>query len=106
MDYYRVEIIDKARREVRRLPGNMRQRVIRMFRRLEREPRFSDTLSLNLDGSGINLAPGQELRRVRLDQWRIVYLVEEEDKLIWVLAIRKRPPYQYDDLPNLLSRIN
>jgi mRNA-degrading endonuclease RelE of RelBE toxin-antitoxin system len=35
--------------------------------------------------------------------WRIVYLIEEKDKRITVLAIRKRPPYCYEDLVSLLT---
>jgi hypothetical protein len=36
--------------------------------------------------------------------WRIIYLVEEEWTLVSVLAIGKRPPYQYDDLDELVQR--
>lgn len=106
MDYYQVEIIAEAQREVRRLPGNIRQRVIREIRRLQTELRPPESCSLRLEKFGVQLLPGQDLRRFRLDKWRIVYLIEEEYKLVWVLAIRKRPPYQYDDLSDLLSRTN
>jgi len=43
-----------------------------------------------------------ELHRIRIASWRIVYLIEEGWKLISVLAIRKRPPYQYNDLDELI----
>lgn len=33
----------------------------------------------------------------------IVYAIPEEEKLIDVLAVRKRPPYDYGDLEALLK---
>lgn len=41
--------------------------------------------------------------RIRLDRWRIIYAVSETDAAIDVLGIRKRPPYDYGDLDELLS---
>lgn len=46
-----------------------------------------------------------ELRRLRIDRWRIVYAVTETDKLIDVLAVRKRPPYDYGDIEALLREM-
>jgi mRNA interferase RelE/StbE len=46
-----------------------------------------------------------ELRRLRLDRWRIVYAVSDEVRWVWVLAVKRRPPYDYDDLPELLTRL-
>ena len=43
-----------------------------------------------------------ELDRFRLDKWRIVYAVTEADLSVDVLAVRKRPPYDYGDLEKLL----
>lgn len=102
MASYRVEVTDEARREVRQLPGHMRQRVIRLLRALEQDPRPESSRPLDVAKAGISLQAGSELRRARLDSWRIVYLVEDETMLVSVLAIRKRPPYQYDDLEGLI----
>jgi len=44
-----------------------------------------------------------EIRRLRLDTWRIVYAVTEADHAIDVLAVRKRPPYDYGDLTSLIA---
>ena len=44
-----------------------------------------------------------EVRRLRLDRWRIVYAITEADQLVDVLAVRKRPPYDYGDLEALLK---
>jgi len=105
MPSYQVEVTRQVRKEIRRLPGNIRQRVIRTLRALEQEPRPHNSRSLDTTKAGTELEPDVELCRIRIASWRIVYLVEEEWKLISVLAIRKRPPYQYDDLDELMSSI-
>jgi mRNA interferase RelE/StbE len=50
-----------------------------------------------------NLEP--ELHRLRLDRWRIVYAITKEQHLVDVLAVRKRPPYDYDDLEDLIAEL-
>ncbi len=81
----------------------MRQRVIRALCTLEQEPCPHNSRPLNADKAGIALEPGTELRRIRIASWRIVYFVEQEWALVSVLAIRKRPPYQYGDLNELVQ---
>jgi len=44
-----------------------------------------------------------EVRRLRLEYWRIIYVVDDQVAQVGELAIRKRPPYNYDDLPDLLA---
>jgi len=105
MASYQVEVSAQVRKEIRRLPGNVRQRVIRVLRSLEQEPHPHNSRSLDTAKAGIALAPGVELSRIRLASWRVVYLVEEEWELVSVLAIRKRPPYQYDDLSDLVGSV-
>jgi mRNA interferase RelE/StbE len=103
MASYRVEATGQARQEIRHLPGNMRQRVVRALRALQSEPRPDSSQALDTTKAGIALQPHMELRRIRLDDWRVVYLIEDEATLVSVLAIRKRPPYQYDDLEELIQ---
>jgi len=38
-----------------------------------------------------------------LDRWRIIYVIDEVDLRVHVLAVRKRPPYDYGDLEQLLQ---
>lgn len=104
MASYRVEVASDARAELRRLPGNMRQRIFHELQALKREPRPPNSRPLDTAKAGLELGPGVELRRIRLATWRIVYLVEDGDNLVSVLAIRKRPPYQYEDLEELTIR--
>jgi len=40
---------------------------------------------------------------LRLDNWRVVYVIDDLWEIITVLAVRKRPPYNYDDLRELLE---
>jgi len=76
-----------------------------MLRALEQEPRPHNSQPLDTAEAGIELEPGVELCRIRIASWRIVYLVEEEWNLLSVLAVRKRPPYQYDDLDGLMRSV-
>jgi mRNA interferase RelE/StbE len=100
---YQVEVSREARREIRQLPGNMRQRVIRALRALEQEPRPYHSRSLDAAKAGVELQSGVELLRIRMASWRIIYLVEDEWAVVSVLAVRKRPPYQYGDLSELVQ---
>jgi len=92
--------VHAARRE---LPGNVRQRMRRAIDDLRAMPRPAE--SRPLDTTGIDLPSGIELRRIRIDRWRIVYAVSDAERWVWLLAIRRRPPYDYEDLPDLASRL-
>lgn len=105
MASYRVEVTDQARREIRHLPGNMRQRVIRLLQTLRQQPRPDSSQTLDTANAGIHLPAQIEPRRIRLEAWRVVYVVEEEEALVTVLAVRKRPPYQYEDLEDLIQAL-
>jgi mRNA interferase RelE/StbE len=105
MTSYQVEVTNQVRKEIRRLPGNVRQRVLRILKALEQKPQPHSSQLLDITKIGVELEPGAKLCRIRIASWRIVYFIEEEWKLISVLAIRKRPPYQYDDLDELIRSI-
>jgi len=104
MASYRVEVDRQLRKVIRKLPGNFRQRVIRTLEDLEDQPRPDNSLALDTSKAQIKLATNTEFRRIRIETWRVIYLLEEAERLVTVLAIRKRPPYQYEDLPELLER--
>ena len=96
MTRYTVYITPQAYKEIKDLPGNLRQRAKRAIEALGDNalPSASKRLTTpELD---------HDLRRLRLDKWRIVYAVSETEKIIDVVAIRKRPPYDYGDLGRLL----
>ena len=99
MSRYKVFTTPQAFKEIKALPGNIRQRVRRAIKELADDPRpqSSKALSGEVD---------QELWRLRLDRWRMVYMISEADLTIDVIAVRKRPPYDYRDLEALLEDLS
>jgi len=86
------------------LPGNVRQRVKRIFDDLTGNPYPSNSKALNV--AGLEIHPNVEIRRVRLEQWRVLYAVNEQEHWVWVLGIYRRPPYQYEDLQKIISKMD
>ncbi|NNJ09899.1 type II toxin-antitoxin system RelE/ParE family toxin [Chloroflexales bacterium ZM16-3] len=106
MASYQVSVTAAVRAEVRSLPGNFRQRMIRLFRDLEQQPRPHTSKAVDISAlTGLEL-PGIDARRIRVEGWRIIYAISDEDERITVLAIRRRPPYQYEDLQQLLEELS
>ncbi len=99
MSRYTIYVTPRALREIKELPGHMRQRVKRAIEGLADNP--YPPQSQALDFSDMDF----ELRRLRLDKWRLVYAVTEADKMVDVLTVRKRPPYDYGDLEQLLADV-
>lgn len=99
MSHYTVFVIPDAWQEIKGVPGHMRQRLKRAIDDLAENPRPSQSKRLETP------AIEPELRRLRLDRWRVVYAISEEESTIDVLAVRKRPPYDYGDLTTLIETI-
>jgi len=76
-------------------PGNVRRQIIAALDQLEQDSRPSTSRALDLPDET------REVRRLQVGQWRIIYLWIEEQPL--VLAIRRRPPYDHDDLASLVE---
>lgn len=85
------------------LPGNMRQRMRRAIDALAVEPR--PVGSRILDTSALDLPAGVEIHRLRLDRWRLVYAIQETEQWVWILGLRRRPPYDYADLATLAQKL-
>jgi mRNA interferase RelE/StbE len=96
---YRVWIDGRAVAEVREAPGNIRQRIKRAMVALGGTPRPADSKSLEWPPERF------EPRRLKMGNWRIIYAVYDSDGWVWVLAVRRRPPYDYGDLARLLDQI-
>jgi len=96
-----IYILPTARKEITGLPGNMRQRVKRAIDSLAENPRPHKSKALDFSDMD------KELRRLRLDRWRIVYAITEDDiiKAIDILTVRKRPPYNYSNLIDLVKQL-
>jgi mRNA interferase RelE/StbE len=100
LSLYIEPVVHEARRE---LPGAVRQRLARLITSLADGPRPHRTRAL--DVSALNVPPKIEIRRFRLDRWRLVYAINEVEGWVWVLGLYRRPPYDYDDLEELLARL-
>ncbi len=100
---YDLFIEAEAHEQRKRLPGNLRQRIGHLIESLGKSPRPS--ASEPLDVSGLNVPLGIELRRIRLDPWRIVYAVNDDEAWVWIWRIRRRPPYDYDDLVDFINQM-
>jgi mRNA interferase RelE/StbE len=98
MTRYRVYILPRALAEIDHLPGHIRSRVRRTVVALPSDPKPPQSKRLTYD-----VAAGCELWRLRLDAWRVVYLINHEAHQIYVLTARRRPPYAYDDLDALVA---
>ena len=103
MKRYDVWIEPAVHQARKRLPGRFRQRVKRAIAALADDPRPPNSRAL--DVSDLDVPPDVELRRIRMDPWRMVYAVNDAEAWVWVLAVRKRPPYDYEDLEELLAEI-
>lgn len=96
---YRVWVHPQALAEAKAAPGLVRQRLKQAMLGLRDDPRPAD-------GKALDWPPEEfELRRLRIGDWRIIYAVSDADQWVEVLALRKRPPYDYGDLADLLSRL-
>lgn len=81
--------------DLKKLSGNVRRQMIIVIDKLEENPRPSNSKPLVIEEET------REIRRLRSGKWRIVYLVLNERTII--LAIRRRPPYDYADLGRLIE---
>jgi mRNA interferase RelE/StbE len=100
---YSVWVRPQALKEMAELPGNFRNRVKRAIDGLASDPRPSESAKLRLTSAGGGTEAPEEAHRLRLDNWRIIYLVNDAESWVVVVAVRRRPPYDYQDLALLTS---
>jgi mRNA interferase RelE/StbE len=87
---YRIDYTEEARRAIRTMPGNYRHRARRLLEALADNPRPPGSKELRD-------LPGRY--RIRLDRWRIIYRINDEDSIITVLRVgRKSGPETYHGL--------
>ena len=102
MTQYKLYVTPSALREIKDLPGHVRQRVKRALDQLEENPRPAGSKALDLSDVPMPAGIVREVWRMRIGKWRVLYAVTEAEKVVDVLGVRKRPPYDYGDLPHLL----
>lgn len=100
---YEVYIEPEVHAGRQSLPGHVRQRVRRMLDDLATEPRPPQSRLLNT--SDLAAPAAVEIRRVRLERWRIVYAVNDSERWVWILGVYRRPPYDYADLAGLVAKL-
>ncbi len=81
MPSYRVVLARSARKELERLPGKVAVRVLDALEELEEQPR--PVGSKKLRGS-------EDLWRVRIGDYRMIYAINDVSRLVDVLVIRHR----------------
>lgn len=90
----------------KKIPGHVRQKIKRIIDSLGQNPHPPHSRLLSLpDKVKTSIKAEWVVRRIRLENWRIVYAVNETWREIAVLNIKRRPPYDYDDLELLLSEL-
>lgn len=67
------------------LPGHVRQRVRRAISDLASDPRPVNSVNLTIDPSMVHASV--EVRRIRLERWRVVYAVHDDEQWVWVRPI-------------------
>jgi len=87
---HKLKITETAKKEIYRLPGNIRQRVRWIVNNLAEDPRPRESKELR----GM---PGRY--RIRLDQWRIIYRIERENLVVLILRVRRKTGAEtYEDI--------
>jgi len=77
---YRLEVSHIAHRQIRRLPAQTQERVNRVIARLAENPRLPGTKKLT----------AREGYRVRVGDYRILYQVDDEAKVVTIYRVMAR----------------
>jgi len=100
---YKVWLQPEVYAKRKNLPAHIRSQIKTIIDNLAQEPRPAKSKKLQLPDEWQSL---WEVRRLRLDNWRVIYAVNETWLEIGILAIEKRPPYNYNDLAELLATLD
>ena len=78
---YRIEVRESAAKEIRSLPSDVKQRVVKAVSALSSDPRPRGSVKLKGGGS---------LYRIRVGVYRVVYDVHDTARLVVVTRARHR----------------
>ena len=78
---YEVKFSKKAEKAYKKLPGNIRVRIDQKISYLQNTPRGHDTKKL----SGY-----ENVYRTRVGSYRIVYEIEDDKLIVWILDVGPR----------------
>jgi len=89
---YRLDYTEAARRALRGLAGYYRAWAKREIEALATDPRPSHAKELTLEDRPNRF-------RIRLNQWRLIYRVDDDAGIVRIIGIRlKTGPETYDDV--------
>lgn len=80
MARYKIEFKQSAAKEVKKLPAQVAKRVIYIIGTLAENPRPATARKLT----------GHELYRIRVGSYRIVYAIEEDQLVIYIVKVAHR----------------
>jgi mRNA interferase RelE/StbE len=86
-----------------KVPAHIRPRIRQAIDALAHEPR--PARSRLLDTTGLDIPAGIEIWRLRLESWRVVYAISDDERWVWILGLHRRPPYDYADLPAVIEKL-
>ncbi|ELP56564.1 MULTISPECIES: type II toxin-antitoxin system RelE family toxin [Microcystis] len=81
MSNYQIRLKTSAAKEFKKLPSSIRQRVSDSLEKLQQDPRPSGVVKLKGE---------DKMYRLRVGDYRIVYTIEDNDKIIKVTRIGHR----------------
>jgi len=87
---YRLKISNEVQRQIARLPGNIRQRIRQAIAGLAYNPRPPQAKQMEDDLAAYY--------RLRLENYRVIYAIDDDVVLISVVPVTMRTPKTYDDL--------
>jgi mRNA interferase RelE/StbE len=90
---YKLKLLTEIERQLRKIPNPDRERVVDTMRSLAIEPRQAGTLHLI-----------ENLYRIRVGNYRIVYAVFDADLVVLVCKVARRTEATYRDIRALLQR--
>jgi mRNA-degrading endonuclease RelE of RelBE toxin-antitoxin system len=90
MKTYRIKFADGVLQTIDRLPGHLRQRVKRTIRALSAEPKPQEAVVMTGELIGYY--------RIKIDLYRIIYLVHEEIEIVEIVKVAKRGDKTYRGL--------
>lgn len=91
MRRYRVEVTGRIKKQLRQMPVRLARDIAEMIVSLADDPYpdYADELDRDLT----------RRYRIRVDGWRLIYMVNEGDSVVKVLALRPRDENTYLNLP-------
>jgi len=81
MPEYSIVFTRSARKELEALPGMLQTRILRRVEQLSMKPRPTGVRKL---------VGAEDLWRLRISDYRVIYAVHDEQKLVDIISIRHR----------------